>query len=112
APGGRCAVVTNGQGHLRALRTLVESAVRVATPGWEMRNPSTHTFSLENGEDQLRAAFDQVDCVRPASVAAVVVTDAAVAADYVASVADPYPPGTTPPRPPLPHHLPPPAQPH
>jgi SAM-dependent methyltransferase len=45
--GGRCVVVTNGVEHMRSLRSLVESAVRVATPGWEIRNPSTHAFSLE-----------------------------------------------------------------
>lgn len=46
-PGGRCVVVTNGGEHMGSLRSLVEPAVRVATPGWEMRNPSTHAFSLE-----------------------------------------------------------------
>ncbi|HKE75104.1 MAG TPA: class I SAM-dependent methyltransferase, partial [Acidimicrobiales bacterium] len=34
APGGRCVAVTNGRAHLRALLTLVEAAVRRATPGW------------------------------------------------------------------------------
>ncbi len=47
--GGRCVVVTNGRGHMHALRALGEAAVRAATPNWEMRNPSTHAFSLENG---------------------------------------------------------------
>lgn len=88
--GGRCVVVTNGPDHMGALRRLVEAAVRVATPGWEMRNPSTHAFSLHNGHDQLRTAFDRVECVRPEDVAAVELTDAAVAADYVSSVADLY----------------------
>lgn len=95
-PGGRCVVVTNGREHMASLRSLVESAVRVATPGWEMRNPSTHAFSLENGEEQLRSAFVEVACVR-ATAAPVVLTDASVAADYVASVADHYQPET--PRP-------------
>ena len=97
--GGRCLVLTNGRNHMTALRTLVESSVRTATPGWEMRNPSTHAFSLENGEDQLRAAFDHVDVVRPANVPAVVLTDASAAAGYVASVADHYQPETTRPWP-------------
>lgn len=41
-PGGRCVLMTNGQDHMKSLRTLIERAVQVATPGWEMRNPSTH----------------------------------------------------------------------
>lgn len=94
APDGRCVVVTNGGEHLRALRTLIEAAVGAVTPGWEMRNPSTHAFSLENGEEQLRHDFELVSCVRPPDVAAVVLTEAAIAADYVASVADHYQPET------------------
>jgi SAM-dependent methyltransferase len=86
---GVCVVITNGAGHMRSLRELVESAAREATPGWEMRNPSTHAFSLENGAVQL-VAFDSVTCVRPEGVAPVTITDAAIAADYVASVADHY----------------------
>lgn len=89
-PGGRCVVVTNGAGHMRALRRIVESAVREATPGWEMRNPSTHEFSLENGERQLRTAFASVECTRPVGVAPASVRDAGVAAAYVESVADHY----------------------
>jgi ubiquinone/menaquinone biosynthesis C-methylase UbiE len=89
-PRGRCVVVTNGQDHMRSLRELVEAAVRVATPGWQMRNPSTHAFSLHNGEEQLGASFDHVSCVRPDDVAPVKLTDAAIAADYVESVADHY----------------------
>ena len=93
-PGGRCVVVTNGTDHMRALRSLVESAVRRATPGWEMRDPSTKAFSLENGADQLRTAFRQVTCIRASDAAPVVLTDAAVAADYVASTEDLYQPET------------------
>lgn len=87
---GRCAVVTNGGDHMRSLRALVEHSVRTVTPDWEMRNPSTHAFSLENGDAQLRAGFDHVETVRPSGVAPVMITDAAIAADYVASVADHY----------------------
>ena len=94
-PGGRCVAVTNGGDHMRSLRTLVESAVRAATPGWEMRNPSTHAFSLDNGEAQLRVAFAQVTCARATDAAPVALTDASVAADYVASIADHYQPQTT-----------------
>jgi SAM-dependent methyltransferase len=94
-PGGRCVVVTNGADHLQSLRSLVESAVRKATPGWEMRNPSTHAFSLDNGEDQLRSAFGEVACLHATASAPVVLTDASVAADYVASVGDHYQADTT-----------------
>jgi SAM-dependent methyltransferase len=93
-PAGRCLVITNGTDHMRSLRSLVESAVRVATPGWEMRNPSTHVFSLENGGRQLRRAFDDVAVVPAIAAAPVVLIDAAIAADYVASVADHYQHGT------------------
>ena len=93
--GGRCVVVTNGPDHMRALRELVETAVRVTTPGWEMRNPSTHAFSLHNGREQLQDAFHRVECVRPAEVAPVALTDPAIIADYVASVADHYQPETS-----------------
>ncbi|MGB0112163.1 MAG: class I SAM-dependent methyltransferase [Ilumatobacteraceae bacterium] len=90
APSGVCIAVTNGIDHLRALRSLNEAAVRVVTPGWELRNPSTHEFSLGNGAEQLSVAFDEVECVRPDDVAPVRLRDADIAADYVASVADHY----------------------
>lgn len=88
--GGRCVVVTNGKGHMESLRARVESAVQATTPKWEMRNPSTHAFSLDNGEEQLRTAFERVTCIRPRDVAPVALTDASVAADYVESVRDHY----------------------
>ena len=90
AAGGTCIAVTNGAQHMRSLRDLVERAACEGTPGWEMRNPSTHAFSLENGAAQLAVAFESVTCVRPGRVAPVIIRDAAVAADYVASVADHY----------------------
>ena len=89
-PGGTLVAVTNGADHNRALRDLVEEAVRVEHPGWVMRSPSTHAFSLENGPTQLRSAFDEVEVVRPVDVAPARVTDASVIADYAASVADHY----------------------
>ena len=88
--GGCCVVVTNGPDHMRALRDLVQAAVQVVTPDWQCKNPSTHAFSLHNGEDQLRVAFDHVECVRPDDVAPVRLADAAIAADYVSSIADLY----------------------
>lgn len=95
APGGQCVVITNGSGHMGALRELVERAVRVATPGWELRSPATHAFSLENGAAQLRTAFATVRCVRPDGTSPVAIRDADIAADYVASVADHYAPETS-----------------
>ncbi len=86
---GTCVIVTNGVDHLRAVRNLVEEA---ATPegSWEMRNPSTHAFSLENGAEQLQHAFASIELIRPQFVAPAVVRDPEVVADYVASVADHY----------------------
>lgn len=94
-PGGRCVVVTNGSEHMRSLRVLIESALRVSTPGWEMRDPSTQVFSLENGEEQLRTAFRRVTRLRPRDLPPVVLTSASIAADYVASVRDIYQPETS-----------------
>ena len=87
---GVAVAVTNGRGHMRTLRELVEEAARRGSPGWEMENPSTHVFSLENGAAPLGEAFADVSVVRTAEVATVAVDDADLAADYVASVADHY----------------------
>ena len=87
---GACVVVTNGADHMRSLRDLVEASAREASPGWEMRNPSTHAFSLENAAAQLGVAFESVRCVRPTGVPPVVIRDPDIAADYVASVGDHY----------------------
>jgi SAM-dependent methyltransferase len=87
AAGGTCIAVTNGARHTRSLRDLVERAVREETPGWQMR-PATHAFTAENAAAQLGAAFETVTCVRPAATPPVTIRDAAVAAGYVASLAD------------------------
>ena len=87
APGGACIAVTNGSRHTRSLRDLVERAVREETPGWQMR-PATHAFTAENAAAQLGAAFQAVTCVRPVRTSPVIIRDAAVAAGYVASLAD------------------------
>ena len=89
APGGVCIAVTNGGQHLRSLRSLVERSVRTTAPGWRMR-PATHAFTAENAAAQLGAAFDSVTRVRPAGEAPVIIRDATVAADYVASWASFY----------------------
>jgi SAM-dependent methyltransferase len=89
APGGRCVAVTNGAQHLRSLRDLVERAVGRATPGWRQR-VSAGEFTAENGAGQLAAEFGDVRRTRPDPVHPVVIRDAAVVADYVASLADHY----------------------
>jgi SAM-dependent methyltransferase len=92
--GGRLVAVTNSAQHLRSLRSLVEDAVRVATPGWVMEDPSVRAFSMENGEAQLRTAFGHVESIDATEAASVVLTDARVAAEYVASIEDSYQPET------------------
>lgn len=91
-PGGTCVAVTNGAGHLASLRDLVEKAVRPVAAEWQWADPLARAFSLENGVEQLSVAFEDVRCLRPAAPGRAVVTDADVAADYVASVADLYGP--------------------
>jgi SAM-dependent methyltransferase len=93
AAGGVVIAVTNGSRHTRSLRDLVERAVRRETPGWQMR-PATHAFTAENAAAQLGAVFGTVTCVRPAVTSPVVIRDAAVAAGYVASLADHHQVGT------------------
>ena len=89
APGGTCVAVTNGANHLLPLRGLVERAASRAAPGWHME-PATRAFTAENAAPQLAQAFGSVSCVRPARQAPVVIRDATVAADYVASWAGFY----------------------
>ena len=89
APGGVCIAVTNGARHIRSLRALVERAVRAAAPGWRM-HPANQAFTAENAAAQLAVAFESVTCVRPASEPPVVIRDAALAADYVASLTSHY----------------------
>jgi SAM-dependent methyltransferase len=89
AAGGVCIAVTNGSRHTRSLRQMVERAVGGKTPGWQMR-PATHAFTAENAAAQLGAAFGTVTGVRPVGTPPVVIRDAAVAADYVASLATHY----------------------
>ncbi len=88
-PGSVCVAVTNGARHTRSLRALVERAVGKGMPGWRM-TPATQAFTAENAAAQLGAAFGSVTCVRPPSQPPVVIRDAAVAADYVASMASHY----------------------
>jgi hypothetical protein len=57
--------------------------------------PVTHAFTAENAAAQLGVAFETVTCVRPASMPPVVIRDAAVAVDYVASMATHHQDGTT-----------------
>lgn len=89
-PGGICVVVTNGNRHIESLRQLVESVVTPIQPGWRMFDWATRSFSLESAPAVLGQVFDQVDLVRPPLTSRVIITDPAVIADYVASVADAY----------------------
>ena len=93
--GGTCVAVTNGAQHLRSLRDLIEAAVGIETPGWRMGAPTGSAFTLENAAAQLGAVFPEVTCVRPARTGSVIIQDAAVAADYVSSLADHYQPQVT-----------------
>ena len=87
---GPCVVVTNGSAHIESLRQLVESVVQPSMPGWKMVDWATTTFSLDTGGAILEDVFDTVELVRPPVTSTVVITDADVVADYIASVADAY----------------------
>ena len=84
APAGVCIAVTNGGDHLRPLRAMVERAAREGTPGWSMQ-AATRAFNADNAAAQLGQAFASVTQVRPARQPPVVIRDASVVADYVAS---------------------------
>lgn len=91
ARGGVCVVVTNGLAHTESIRVLVERAVHRTDPDWRMTDSGLRlAFSLENGAAQMRAAFDEVQVVRPERSINACVRDADVVADYVASVGDHY----------------------
>jgi SAM-dependent methyltransferase len=92
ARGGTCVAVTTGPQHLRSLRDLIERAVRLRTPDWKMGAPTGSAFTLENAAAQLRVGFPEVTCVRPSTAGPLIIEDAAVAADYVSSLADHYQP--------------------
>ena len=79
-----CIAVTNGGDHLRPRRVMVESAAREGTPGWSMQ-AATRAFKAENAAAQLGHAFASVTLVRPTRQPPVVIRDASVVADYVAS---------------------------
>jgi len=89
-PRGRLVAVTNGAQHLRSLRDVVERAAGGGQARWRLPSPATDGFSAANAADQLSLAFGLVTCVRPDVTAPVIITDAGVAADYVASLAALY----------------------
>jgi SAM-dependent methyltransferase len=92
APGGVAIVVTNGTGHLRCLRDLVEAAVARSDPCWRMLDPATRAFSLETGPELLTGAFPSSRVVRFDTAGQVFIDDAMVVADYLSSLADTYGP--------------------
>ena len=51
---------------------------------------ATRAFSLEGGREVLLTAFTTVELVRPPVTSTVIITEADIVADYVASVADAY----------------------
>ena len=95
APGGTCVAVTNGAHHLRSLRDLIERAMGVKMPDWRMGAPTGSSFTLDNAVTQLGVVFPEVTCVRPSRAGSVIIDDAAVAADYVSSLAGHYQPQVT-----------------
>jgi SAM-dependent methyltransferase len=92
APGGIAFVVTNGAGHLRSVRDLVEAAAAGTDPGWRMLDPATRAFSLETGSQLLAGAFPSSRVARFDGAGQVSIDDATVVADYLSSVADIYGP--------------------
>jgi len=89
-PANEQVAATNGAGHLRSLRALVESVVVATDSGWRMLDPAALGFSLEQGPRPLGASFASVEVVRPSDVGRVVVSDTTVITDYLTSVADAY----------------------
>ena len=82
--------MTNGAQHLRSLRDAIElrggrraARLAAAQPGHR------RVLGGERG-GPAREAFGLVTCVRPDVTAPVIITDAEVAADYVASLAALY----------------------
>ncbi len=83
---GCCIAVTNGERNLEELVRMVEGVVG---HGWRWRRSSEVAFSMENGADQLKMAFDEVERVDcPDGV--VQITDAHALGDYLRSVGDTY----------------------
>lgn len=93
-PGGRLVATTASDGNQAELKALVEEAVG---GGWSWHRPSSQAFSLENGAEQLAAAFDHVERV-DMPVRTVLVRDADAMADYVGSTRDHYEPTLPPGR--------------
>lgn len=90
-PGGTFVAVTNGERSLPELFALVEEA---AGPGLTLRGRFAQRSSLENGPQQLAAAFEHIDVRSHAAV--VTIDDVEVVAGYVGSVADLYATATVP----------------
>jgi SAM-dependent methyltransferase len=90
APRGVLVAVTNGARHGHPLHQLIEQAADPRKGGWRLPGRAADAFSAENAAAQLEAVFGLVTCVRPGVAPPVLIRDAAVAADYVASLADSY----------------------
>ena len=88
-PAGVCIAVTNGGDHLRPLRAMVERAARKGTPGWSMQQQRGRSpRRMRRRSWVTRLPF--VTLVPQARQSPVVIRDASVVADYVASWAGFY----------------------
>jgi ubiquinone/menaquinone biosynthesis C-methylase UbiE len=81
-PGGGLLAATNGRGHLRPLKDLLDRYVSTSIA--DAFTAASGTFVLENGEEQLRTHFRRVDVRRLSGELRVTDTDAIV--DYVRSI--------------------------
>ena len=83
-PGGVCVASTNSELAMQQLVGLVEGVVG---NGWRWMRSSFVAFSLENGAEQMRTAFDDVE-THAAPSSTYPIDDPGLVADYVASLAD------------------------
>jgi SAM-dependent methyltransferase len=86
--GGVCVAATNGERNHPEMVRLIEEVVG---RDWRWDRSAVVAFSMENGADQLRAGFDEVERIY-ADSSTFFVDDAELLAAYIASVGDLYGP--------------------